>query len=90
MTQSLMVATEELLSYRQLAATSIPDPCQEAQHLLSRLKSVDDVEAYILDFKHVAHRERWTEEDWIRILAPLLLWEVQVAYDALTPAEAED
>lgn len=87
------MVTQELLPFCQLAlamTTPLPDCTRDAQHLLSKMTSYDDIEAYLTTFKRVATREGWPLRDWAYILAPLLTREAKRAYTSLPEEEAED
>lgn len=49
----------------------------------------DDVEAFLQMFVNTATQEGWEREDWARLLASLLMGEVQRAYFAL-PSSMSD
>ncbi|MCI4385783.1 hypothetical protein PGIGA_G00054680 [Pangasianodon gigas] len=75
----LQVTTQELLELRKC-----PNPCREAQHLLTKLTAADDMDT----FERFVQRESWPKKDWAPALAPFLTGGAQLAYHALTPDEA--
>ncbi|XP_053479304.1 uncharacterized protein LOC128606843 isoform X2 [Ictalurus furcatus] len=90
---SLQAVTQELVARRTAtpaAATHLPDPGREVQHLLPPLNPEDDIEAYLETFESVARREEWDRDEWPRILSPLLSGEARTAYYSLSPEEAAD
>uniref|UniRef100_A0A9J7YCJ2 Gypsy retrotransposon integrase-like protein 1 n=1 Tax=Cyprinus carpio carpio TaxID=630221 RepID=A0A9J7YCJ2_CYPCA len=83
--------TERELAALRLATaprTPLPDPRVQATQLLPRMTTHDDVTMYLQIFETVATREAWPEEEWARIVAPLLTGEAQRAYFALPPEQS--
>lgn len=69
----LQAASQELLQQRARAHPlphCLPDPCQEAFHLLPKLTRADSIDAYLYTFKQTAIRKGWPEEECAQALAP--------------------
>ncbi|XP_058642045.1 uncharacterized protein LOC131546483 [Onychostoma macrolepis] len=81
----------ELAELRFTAAQRVPlsDPRVRATQLLPKMTVHDDIEHFLQMFEAVALREDWPQEEWARIIAPLLTGEAQRAYFAL-PSEKAD
>lgn len=54
-------------------APAIPKTYREALHLLTKLGTDNDVEAFLATFERVARREEWPTDSWSRVLALLLM-----------------
>ncbi|XP_067303559.1 uncharacterized protein [Pseudorasbora parva] len=80
----------ELLTLRAAAAqrAPLPDPRAQATQLMPRMTEHDDVAIYLEMFETIATREAWPEDEWARIVAPLLTGDAQRAYFALPPAQS--
>ncbi|KAL0194996.1 hypothetical protein M9458_008568, partial [Cirrhinus mrigala] len=76
---------QELLAFRNSTAqrTPLPDPQTRATQLLPKMTEQDDVECFLQMFETTALRERWSRDEWARLLAPLLTGEAQWAYFTL-------
>lgn len=77
LSQSLRAVTEELLDLRRQPSTvaafvPLPDPYQEVQRILTLLTHKDNVEAFLLTFKHIIQHKQCEEECWEDILIPFL------------------
>lgn len=89
--QSLQVATREHLSQRTsapAAATPLPDPGREAQHLL--LTQENDIEAYLEAFERITLHENWGSKECSRMSGPPLSGEACTSYYVLSPEEVAD
>ncbi|XP_056407552.1 uncharacterized protein LOC130300857 [Hyla sarda] len=61
-----------------------------ASHLLQKITTADDVEAYLTTFKRSAKREGWPKVQWAGLFAPFLSGEPQKAYFDLENRHATD
>ncbi|GAA6096883.1 uncharacterized protein LOC111193257, partial [Tachysurus ichikawai] len=53
-------------------ASSLPNPVHKTRHLLAKMTTKDDVEAFLETFQHTADRDGWSKHDWVDLPAPLL------------------
>uniref|UniRef100_A0A9J7YXD3 Retropepsins domain-containing protein n=1 Tax=Cyprinus carpio carpio TaxID=630221 RepID=A0A9J7YXD3_CYPCA len=84
-------AERELAALRTAAhRTPLPDPRVQAVQLMPRMTAHDDVEMYMQMFEATAIREAWPEDEWARLLAPLLTGEAQRAYFTMTAERSRD
>lgn len=81
LTQSLCTTTQKLLELKRkscsITSVPLPDPCQEMPHILTKLTSEDDIEAFLLIFEWAARHDQCEEEHWANILTPFLSGEAQ-------------
>lgn len=82
----------ELLDLKKMPCCTtslpLPNPCQEAPGILTKLTSEDDIEAFLLTIKSVAQLEQCEEERWADILTPFLSGKAQRAYCTFPPDQA--